>query len=148
MSSTSKTRRTSTGTSITSNDDNNNTEFSGKNPTKKKNVNGPTTNNVRLRVQAPSSTSSISSPFTDRENTHNNEKTSTENHTTDQNISEIVDETNQVEQIENVRNHRGEIMFRIKLINENESKWISSKVANRKYPQAVIEFWENLVEFT
>lgn len=39
-------------------------------------------------------------------------------------------------------------MFRIKLIDENESKWISSKIANRKYPQAIIEFWESFVEFT
>jgi hypothetical protein len=36
----------------------------------------------------------------------------------------------------------------MKLVNENKLQWISSKIANRKYPQAVIAFWENHVEFT
>jgi hypothetical protein len=81
-------------------------------------------------------------------NNNNGEKSSTENNTNDQDISELIDETNQVERIENVRKKQDDIMFRIKLINENQAKWISSKIANRKYPQAVIAFWESFVEFT
>ena len=75
-------------------------------------------------------------------------KSSTENNLPDQDTSEIIDETDQVEHIESVRNDHGEISFHIKLINENQPQWISSKIANRKYPQAVIAFWENHVEFT
>jgi len=100
------------------------------------NGNGSTTNNPRLRV-TPSSTSSASYTFTVNENNNTNEK-----------VSEIIDETDQVERIQSVRNYRDEILFRIKFINQNETQWISSKIANRKYPQAVIAFWENHVEFT
>jgi len=138
-------RNTSSETSTTTIDDdnhnnnNNSIESSGKNPPKKANTNGPTTNNPRLRI-TPSATSSISYTFTT--NDQSSEKTSTEN------SSEIMDETDQVERIEKVRYYRNEISFRIKLIDENESHWISSKVANRKYPQAVIAFWEHHVEFT
>ena len=53
-----------------------------------------------------------------------------------------------LKKIEAVRNTHGGISFRMKLVNENRLKWISSKIANRKYPQAVIAFWENHVEFT
>jgi len=87
-------------------------------------------NNPRLRI-APSSTSSISCTYNHR-NFHN----------------EIIDETDQIERIENVRNDRDEILFRIKFVNENQPQWVSSKIANRKYPQAVISFWESHVEFS
>lgn len=62
--------------------------------------------------------------------------------------TEFTDETNQVERIERVRNMHNEIYFLMKLIDENEGQWIPSKIANRKYPQAVIAFWESHVEFT
>jgi hypothetical protein len=139
------TRNTSNEISlITINDDNNHNnnnsiEVSGKNPIKKLNTNESTSHNPRFRV-TPSSTSSIS--FTFNANECNSERTSTEN------SSEIMDETDQVERIETVRYYHNEISFRIKLIHENEAHWISSKIANRKYPQAVISFWENHVEFT
>lgn len=131
-----KTRATSKESSIiTVDDDNNNNSIksSNKSPPKKSTVNKPTTtNNVRIRV-TPSAASSIS--YTYDINTYDN-------------ASEITDETDQVEHIERVRNNRNEISFLIKLIHEDEPRWIPSKVANRKYPQAVIAFWENHVEFT
>jgi Fe-S cluster assembly iron-binding protein IscA len=123
------------------NNNNNSVELSGKSPTKKLNSNQSTANNLRLRI-TPSSTSSISYTFNVHENHHTREKISTGN------TSEIIDESDQVERIEAVRNNQDEISFRIKLINETEAQWISSKIANRKYSQAVIAFWENHVEFT
>jgi hypothetical protein len=88
----------------------------------------------------PTSTSSISLSLNDSDNTDKKDK--------NQNTSEIIDETHLVQNIEAVRNtNKDGISFRIKLINENEVKWIPSKIANQKYPQAVIAFWENHVEF-
>jgi len=138
ISNTPKTGNTSITTIDNDNHNNNSIESSSKSPRKKTNINGSTRSSVRLRV-TPSSTSSASFIFNVPEN---NDKSSTDN------TSEIIDETDQVERIESVRNNRNEISFRIKLINENEPQWISSKIANRKYPQAVIGFWEHHVEFT
>jgi len=47
-----------------------------------------------------------------------------------------------------LKNDQDGISFRIKLIGQNETQWIGAKIANRKYPQAVIAFWESHVEFT
>ena len=104
------------------------------------NVNEPTTINLRLHI-TPSSTSSISLTLNDSDN---NNKTTTD----DQDTTEFIDETDKVEKIEAVRHNQEGISFRIKLINENQSQWISSKIANRKYPQAIIAFWEDHVQFT
>ena len=59
----------------------------------------------------------------------------------------MVDETHLVEKIEAVRNGTDGLAFRIKLIDQTGSKWIPSRIANHKYPQAVITFWESHVEF-
>ncbi|CAF0727000.1 unnamed protein product [Adineta steineri] len=134
--------------SMTIEDKNNNTNnnssiFSDRTPPKEINICEPTTINLRLHI-TPSSTSSISSILNDSD-IHNHEKSTTDNSINDQGT---IDETNQVEKIEAVRNNHDGISFRIKLINEKQSKWISSKIANKKYSQAVIAFWENHVEFT
>ncbi|CAF1289644.1 unnamed protein product [Adineta steineri] len=134
--------------SMTIEDKNNNTNnnssiFSDRTPPKEINICEPTTINLRLHI-TPSSTSSISSILNDSD-IHNHEKSTTDNSINDQ---DPIDETNQVEKIEAVRNNHDGISFRIKLINEKQSKWISSKIANKKYSQAVIAFWENHVEFT
>ena len=121
-------------------------EFPDKSPIKEINVNEPTTINLRLHI-TPRSTSSVSLTLNDSDN-NNNARSSTDNRTNDQDTFETLDETDQVEKIEAVRRNDEEISFRIKLINENQSQWISSKIANRKYPQAVIAFWQNHVEFT
>ena len=60
----------------------------------------------------------------------------------------VNDDEEIIEKIEGVKNDVDGISFRIKLIGENETQWMSAKVANRKYPQAVIAFWESHVEFT
>ncbi len=122
-------------------------DFPNESPTIDDNLIEPAAVNLRLRI-TPSSTSSISLTHNDSDNNNNKEQTFTENNLNDQHISEIIDETNQVEKIEAVRNTHGEISFHMKLVNENKLQWISSKIANRKYPQAVIAFWENHVEFT
>ena len=57
------------------------------------------------------------------------------------------DETHLVETIEAVRNGSDGLAFRIKLLDQTGPKWISSRIANLKYPQAVIAFWESHVEF-
>ena len=96
-------------------------------------------NNPRIRV-TPSATSSIS--YTFDVNTYNHQKASMDD------TSEITDETDQVERIERVRNMHNEIYFLIKLIHDNEGQWVPAKIANRKYAQAIIAFWESHVEFT
>lgn len=60
---------------------------------------------------------------------------------------DVVNESHLVERIESVRNDPDGLTFHIKLVDENEARWISSKIANRRYPQAVIAFWESHVEF-
>jgi len=60
---------------------------------------------------------------------------------------EIPNESHLVEHIESVRNDPDGLTFHIKLIGEDEPQWISSKIANLRYPQAVIAFWESHVEF-
>lgn len=87
--------------------------------------------------------SSISYATNIRESNPRSLDKSSKNH-----FEEIPDETNQVEEIVNVRNDHDEILFRIKFFDEDEPQWISSSIANRKYPQAVIAFWESQVEFT
>jgi hypothetical protein len=57
------------------------------------------------------------------------------------------DETHLVEKIEAVRNDADGLTFRIKLLDDHTARWIPSKIANQKYPQAVIAFWEAHVEF-
>lgn len=60
---------------------------------------------------------------------------------------EIPNESHLVEHIESVRNDPDGLTFHIKLIDQDEPQWISSKIANLRYPQAVIAFWESHVEF-
>jgi hypothetical protein len=96
--------------------------------------------NLRLRI-TPSSASSISLTLNDSDNNNNtNEST--------MNMNENNDDEEPVEKIEGVKNDQHGISFRIKLAEQNETQWVSAKVANRKYPQAVIAFWESHVEFT
>lgn len=109
-------------------------------------LNDSTTTSLILRI-TPNSTSSISITRIDGDNGHANEKVLTENRPNNPVEPEIVDETDQVEKIEAVRNNEDGISFRIKLIKENQSQWISSKIANLKYPQAIITFWESHVQF-
>ena len=67
----------------------------------------------------------------------------------DSDAPEIInDDEETIDKIEAVKNDQDGISFRIKLIGQSQSEWISAKVANRKYPQAVIAFWESHVEFT
>ncbi|CAF0725496.1 unnamed protein product [Adineta ricciae] len=114
-----------------------------KTPTRECNVSEPTTINLCLHI-SPSSSSSISVALNDNDNNNNpSGKVSTNIQTSEQDI----DESDRVDKIEAVRYARDEIAFRIKLINENRSQWISARVANRKYPQAIIAFWENHVQF-
>lgn len=109
--------------------------------------------NLRLRI-TPNSTSSVSLTLNDSDNNNNNthEKSSIDDSviiTNDHDITEINnDDEEPVEKIENVRNDQDGLSFKIKLIGSNEAQWISAKVANKKYPQAVITFWESHVEFT
>ena len=108
--------------------------------------------NLRLRI-TPSSASPISLGLNDSDNNNNtNEKCSIEtsnNISHDQDIAEIIHDVEEpIDKIEAAKNDQDGISFRIKLINENEPQWISAKIANRKYPQAVIAFWESHVEFT
>jgi hypothetical protein len=93
--------------------------------------------NLRLRI-TPSSESPISLGLNDSDNNNNtNEKSSIEtsnNKSHDQDIAEIIhDDEELIDKIEAVK---------------NEPQWISAKIANRKYPQAVIASWESRVEFT
>jgi len=100
--------------------------------------------NLRLRI-TPSSNSPISLTLNDSDNNNNtNEKSN------DQEPAEMIHENNDepIEKIEGVKNDQDGISFRIKLFEENQPQWVSAKIANRKYPQAVIAFWENHVEFT
>ncbi|CAM4750719.1 unnamed protein product [Rotaria magnacalcarata] len=125
---------------------NNSIEFPEQNSINEDNINESTTSIV-LRI-TPNSTSSISITRNDTDNSDTNEKISSGNHSNNQDVSEIIDETDQVEKVEAVRNSQDGISFRVKLVNENQSQWISSKIANLKYPQAIISFWESHVEFT
>lgn len=131
-------RKLSNEISINSVDDDNENENvnrisiqSRKNPITKSNKKTP-----RLRI-VPSATSSISYTYNNRDG--QNRKTY---------LNDIVDETDQVQRIEAVRNDQNEILFHIKFFNEDQLQWVSSKIANRKYPQAVISFWESHVEFS
>jgi hypothetical protein len=108
--------------------------------------------NLRLRI-TPSSASSISIALNDSDNNNNNtnEKCSTDNPidiSNDQDTAEIIEDVEPIEKIEGVKNDQNGIVFRIKLVDQSEPQWIAAKIANRKYPQAVIAFWESHVEFT
>ena len=115
--------------------------------------------NPRLRLAAGSA-SSISLTLNDSDNNNNNtviptqEKSAGEhvngsNNDDEQEVAEIINEDEeQIEQIEAVKNDQEGIAFRVRFYGESESKWIAAKIANRKYPQAVIAFWESHVEFT
>jgi len=108
--------------------------------------------NLRLRI-TPTSASSISLTLNDSDNNNNtNEKSSmdnTMNISDNQDIGETInDDELPLEKIEGVKNDQNGISFRIKLGQQNETQWITAKIANRKYPQAVIAFWESHVEFT
>ncbi|UJR13555.1 hypothetical protein I4U23_000569 [Adineta vaga] len=108
--------------------------------------------NLRLRI-TPSSTSSPSITLNDSDNNNNtNEKSSMENGINishEQDLSDTInDDEEPVDKIEGVRNDQDGISFRIKLSGQDETQWMSAKIANRKYPQAVIAFWESHVEFT
>jgi len=108
--------------------------------------------NLRLRI-TPSSTSSISIALNDSDNNNNtNDKSSIDNPiniSTDQDTAEVItDDEEPIEKIEAVRNDQDGISFRVKINGESEAQWIAAKIANRKYPQAVIAFWEGHVEFT
>lgn len=105
--------------------------------------------NLRLRI-TPNSDSPISLTLNDSDNNNNtNEKSAMDTSNNDVEIAEIHNEDEEpVEKIEGVRNTADGIFFRVKLNRQKESRWIAAKIANRKYPQAVIAFWENHVEFT
>ncbi|CAF0898651.1 unnamed protein product [Adineta ricciae] len=109
--------------------------------------------NLRLRI-TPSAASSPSITLNDSDNNNNmNNKSTVENevnnHSHDLEAFEMInDDEEPVEKIEGVRNDQNGISFRIKLSGKPETEWMSAKVANRKYPQAVIAFWESHVEFT
>jgi len=100
--------------------------------------------NLRLRI-TPNSASPISLTLNDSDNNNNtNEKSSM-----DQDTTELMnDDDDRIEKIEGVKNDEDGISFRIKLMGQNETQWMDAKIANRKYPQAVIAFWESHVEFT
>ena len=109
---------------------------------------------LRLRIP-PDSTSPLSLTLNDSDNNnnHTHEKSSMENAnntSTDQEITEIIndDDEDVIDSIEAVKNDKNGISFRIKLVGQKDAHWIAAKVANRKYPQAVIAFWESHVEFT
>ena len=113
--------------------------------------------NPRLRLAAGSA-SSISLTLNDSDNNNNNtvippQEKSVPEHVDptndEQEIAEIINEDEEeIEQIEAVKNDQEGIAFRIRLYGETESKWVAAKIANRKFPQAVIAFWESHVEFT
>jgi len=133
-------------------DQNNNTSVEVLNklsPEKESFVNEPINDppaNLRLRI-TPSSNSPISLTLNDSDNNNNmNEKLQMDQDTGEMMMNNNDDEP--VEKIEGVKNDIDGISFRIKLFGQNETEWISAKIANRKYPQAVIAFWENHVEFT
>jgi len=93
--------------------------------------------NLRLRI-TPSSASPISLTLNDSDNNNNTNDT-----------TEIInDDEEPIEKIEGVKHGDDGITFSIKFSGQNETQWIPAKIANRKYPQAVIAFWENHVEFT
>jgi len=94
--------------------------------------------NLRLRI-TPSSASPISLTLNDSDNNNN----------TNQDTTEMLnDDEEPIEKIEGVRHGDDGITFSIKFSGQTEAQWIPAKIANRKYPQAVIAFWENHVEFT
>lgn len=101
-------------------------------------LNESNSTNIRLHV-TPSSNSSISFLRPDHDSSMVDEISDE---------TETPDESHLVEQIQAVRNDPDGLNFRIKLLSQPAACWISSKVANHKYPQAVIAFWENHVEFT
>ena len=105
--------------------------------------------NLRLRI-TPSSNSPISLTLNDSDNNNNtNGKPSMDYSNEQQDGVEIInDDEESVEKIESVRNDPDGILFHVKLSGAKEAQWIPAKIANRKYPQAVIAFWENHVEFT
>ena len=133
---------------ITLDDDNNNNtiEFSDRTSSSKGSpVNARATSTLRSHL-APISNSSIS--FSTNENAQRRDKTARQGETNDQDVAGLADETHLVDKIEAVRNDTEGLAFRIKFIDQDETEWVASKIANRKYPQAVIAFWENHVEFT
>ncbi|CAF1392062.1 unnamed protein product [Adineta steineri] len=144
----------------TENDETNNSSIEllneSSSPIKETVIDEQTTNeppvNLRLRI-TPSSASSISLALNDSDNNNNtNEKSSmdnTMNGDDDQDAPEIInDDEELIEKIEGVKNDQDGISFRVKLSGKSETQWMSAKVANRKYPQTVIAFWESHVEFT
>lgn len=111
-------------------------------------VNDPPVN-LRLRI-TPSSNSPISLTLNDSDNNNNTNGKPSMDYSNDQQdpIEIINDDEELVEKIESVRNDPEGILFHVKLSGAKEAQWIPAKIANRKYPQAVIAFWENHVEFT
>jgi len=94
--------------------------------------------NLRLRI-TPSSASPISLTLNDSDNNNN----------PNQDTTEIFnDDEESIEKIAGVRHGDDGITFSIKFSGQTDAQWIPAKIANRKYPQAVIAFWENHVEFT
>jgi len=142
---------------INAEDDNNNVELLNKSSPAKESLSNEQINdppvNLRLRI-TPSSASPISLTLNDSNNNNNtNEKSaidnSNNNQSNDEDIAEIInDDEEPIEKIEAVKNDQDGISFRIKLYGQNETQWMAAKIANRKYPQAVIAFLENHVEFT
>jgi len=127
-------------------DNNNNTNSSiellnKSSPTKEsllnEQINDPPVN-LRLRI-TPSSASPISLTLNDSDNNNNNANDTTEI---------FNDDEEPIEKIEGVKHGDDGITFNIKFCGQNEAQWVPAKIANRKYPQAVIAFWENHVEFT
>ena len=132
------------------NNDNDNVELTNKpSPTMETVSNEPPVN-LRLRI-TPSSASPISLALNDSDNNNNNnnnEKASIDVSNDHDPLETINDDEEPVEKIEGVRNGVDGIFFQIKLSGEKDPQWVAAKLANRKYPQAVIAFWENHVEFT
>jgi hypothetical protein len=121
-------------------------------PIKENLVNEPVNDppvNLRLRI-TPSSTSPISLTLNDSDNNNNTNEKSVDI-SNDQDTTEILDDDDEpIEKIEGAKHDQDQdqIVFRIKLSGQKETQWVPAKIANRKYPQAVIAFWENHVEFT
>ncbi|CAF0857369.1 unnamed protein product [Rotaria sordida] len=146
--------KNSNNETITSEDNNNSIELLNKSSPIKENLLNEQSNeppvNLRLRI-TPSSASSISLTLNDSDNNNNtNDKSIIINNEQEQEQQDIInnDDEETIEKIEGVKNDQDGISFRIKLIGQNDTQWISAKIANRKYPQAVIAFWESHVEFT
>lgn len=100
--------------------------------------------NLRLRI----SKNDESSVNLDESDNNNNNKTNEKPPVEQTNESNSNEDEQTIDKIEAVKNDQDGISFRIRFPGEKDAKWIPAKVANKKYPQSVIAFWESHVEFT